>query len=201
MKKDMSTRWEPIRKQMARKTQRKYNRMLPLDEMLLDRWKKAELLGFGEKTSVYENVYVYGKPKVGKKVWIGPFVVLDASGGLHIGDGCDISCGAMIFTHSTHMRCVSEGKMNIIRKRVKIGNYVYLGSGAIVLPGVTIGDHCVVGAGAVVTKDVPACSLVTGIPARIAGRVILEGKSARIESNERPGGKGEPRLAKQTKEG
>lgn len=183
MKDNIWIRWEKIRKEMAENMQEKYDRVLPLDEMLSDRWKKAELLGFGDKTSVYENVYIYGKPRVGKNVWIGPFVVLDASGGLDIGDCCDISCGVMVFTHSTHLRCVSKGRMNILRKHVEIGNCVYLGSGAIILPGVTIGDHSVIGAGAVVTKNVPALSVVMGVPAEIVGRVILRGKIARIEFN------------------
>jgi acetyltransferase-like isoleucine patch superfamily enzyme len=172
---------EKLREKMAMQMREKYDRMLPLDEMLLDRWKKAEFLGFGEQTSVYENVYIYGKPKVGKNVWVGPFVVLDGTGGLTIGDGCDISCGAMIFTHSTHLRCISKGNMNILKKPVRIGKYVYVGSGAIVLPGVTIGDHSVISAGAVVTKDVPVFSVAMGVPARIVGKVILKGKSAKIE--------------------
>lgn len=155
-------KYEKIRKEIAQQMRKKYDRVLPLDEMLADRWKKTALLGFGEKTSVYENVYIYGKPKVGKNVWVGPFVILDATGGLEIGDGCDVSCGVMIFTHSTHLRCVSEGKMEAVKKPVKIGDYVYVGSGAIVLPGVTIGDHSVISAGAVVTKDVPAFSVVRG---------------------------------------
>ena len=167
MNDSMKRRCEKIRKEMTKATQKKYDRALPLDEMLFDRWKKARLLGFGEKTSAYENVYIYGKPKVGKNVWIGPLVVLDGSGGLNIGNGCDISCGVMIFTHSTHLRCVSKGKMKILRKRVEIGNYVYIGSGAIILPGVSIGDHSVVGAGAVVTKEVPPYSIVGGVPAKV----------------------------------
>jgi acetyltransferase-like isoleucine patch superfamily enzyme len=174
---------EKLRDKMATQMRMKYDRMLPLDEMLLDRWKKAELLGFGEQTSVYENVYVYGKPKVGKNVWVGPFVVLDGTGGLTIGDGCDISCGAMIFTHSTHLRCVSKRNMDVEKKPVKIGNYVYVGSGAIVLPGVTIGDNSVIGAGAVVSKNVPALSVVMGVPAKIVGKVVLKGKKAKIEFN------------------
>lgn len=50
---------------------------------------------------------------------------------------------------------------------VTIGNDVWIGGGAIILPGVEIGDRCVVAAGAVVTKNVPADSLVGGNPARI----------------------------------
>jgi acetyltransferase-like isoleucine patch superfamily enzyme len=49
----------------------------------------------------------------------------------------------------------------------KIGSFVYIGFGAIVLPGVTIGDHCLVGAGSVVTRDVPFGSVVAGNPARV----------------------------------
>ena len=50
---------------------------------------------------------------------------------------------------------------------VVIGDDVWIGANAVVLPGVTIGSHCVVAAGAVVTKDVPTHTLVGGIPAKI----------------------------------
>lgn len=50
---------------------------------------------------------------------------------------------------------------------VVIGDDVWIGANATVLPGVTIGNHCVVAAGAVVTKDVPPCTLVGGVPAKI----------------------------------
>ncbi|MGW7466545.1 sugar O-acetyltransferase [Streptomyces xantholiticus] len=50
---------------------------------------------------------------------------------------------------------------------ITIGDNVWLGGGAIVLPGVTIGDNSVIGAGAVVTKDVPANVIALGNPARV----------------------------------
>jgi len=50
---------------------------------------------------------------------------------------------------------------------VTIGNNVWLGAGAIVLPGVTIGDGSVIGAGSVVTKDVPSNVLAFGAPCRV----------------------------------
>ena len=51
-----------------------------------------------------------------------------------------------------------------------------IGAGAVVLPGVTIGRWAIVGAGAVVTRDVPDQALVTGNPARVAGRVCVCGR-------------------------
>jgi maltose O-acetyltransferase len=50
---------------------------------------------------------------------------------------------------------------------ITIGDNVWLGGGAIVLPGVTVGDDSVIGAGAVVTKDVPAGVVAYGNPARV----------------------------------
>ena len=50
---------------------------------------------------------------------------------------------------------------------VVIGNDVWIGANAVILPGVSIGDHTVVAAGAVVTKDVPPHCLVAGVPAKI----------------------------------
>jgi len=173
--------YERLRKKSAKYFMKKYNRMLPLDEMLADRWKKAEALNFGGKSSVYENVYIYGKPKIGKKVWIGPFNILDATGGLEIGDGCDIGVNVMIFSHSSHMRAISEGKIDIIKKPVKIGSFTFIGTGAIILPGVEIGDHCVIGAGAVVTSNIPSYSVAFGVPAKVVGKVILQKESVKIE--------------------
>lgn len=49
---------------------------------------------------------------------------------------------------------------------VRVGDGTFVGAGAIVLPRITIGEDCVIGAGAVVTKDVPAKTVVTGVPAR-----------------------------------
>ena len=54
---------------------------------------------------------------------------------------------------------------------VVIGDDVWIGANAVILPGVTIGQHCVVAAGAVVTKDVPDHSLVGGVPAKIIKQI------------------------------
>ena len=116
MKDDMKMKYEKVRKEIAEHMRERHYRVLPLDEMLSDRWKKCELLGFVEGIIVYENVYIYSEPKVSENVWIGPLVVLDATGGLEIGDGCDISCDAMIFTYSTHLRCISKGNIKISQR-------------------------------------------------------------------------------------
>ena len=50
---------------------------------------------------------------------------------------------------------------------VTIGDDIWIGANAVILPGVTIGNHSVVAAGAVVTKDVPPHTLVAGVPAKI----------------------------------
>ena len=55
---------------------------------------------------------------------------------------------------------------------ISIGNYVWIGGGAIVLPGVTIGDNCVIGAGSVVTKSIPANSVAVGSPCRVVRELI-----------------------------
>lgn len=54
-----------------------------------------------------------------------------------------------------------------IVRPIRVGNNVFIGYGATILPGVTIGDHVVVAAGAVVTRDIPDGCVVAGVPARI----------------------------------
>ena len=48
-----------------------------------------------------------------------------------------------------------------------VGDYCFIGCGALIMPGVTIGDHCIIGANALVLQDVPSHSLVVGNPGRV----------------------------------
>jgi acetyltransferase-like isoleucine patch superfamily enzyme len=154
-------------------TKAEWKRSLPFLEALSNRRQKAKELQMGEGSSCYENVYVYGEPRIGKNVWIGPFVVLDATGGLAIGDWCEISCNVMIFTHSTHLCALSGDKSLRTLNPVNIGEHTYVGSGSVILPGITIGHHSVIGAGSIVTKGVPPYTVAFGVPARRVGKVTF----------------------------
>lgn len=152
-----------------------------IDEEIFDRWKRADELGFGKGTSIYEHALVYGRPKVGMNVWIGPFSILDGTGGLTIGTGCHISSGVMIFSHSTHLQCVTSNPNERVEKPVVIEDYVYIGSGAIVLPGVRIGHHSIIGAGAVVSHEIPSHSIAVGVPAKPVGKIRIKNGKASLQ--------------------
>lgn len=158
----------------------RWNRDLPLDELLSDRWVRARSLGFGEGTNIYGTSYVYGDVRVGNRTWIGPYTLLDGSGGLEIGDDCNISAGVQIYTHDTVKRVLSGGRAPHDRAGVRIGSRVYLGSQAVVLKGLSIGDSCVIGACSLVTRDIPPYSVAFGVPCRVVGRVVM-GSEGEIE--------------------
>lgn len=121
-----------------------------------------------------QHAWIIGEPEIGEGTWIGAFTVIDGSGGLRIGSGCDISCGAQIYTHSSAKRCVSGRAFpEVERQPTTIGDRVFIGANAVVQMGVTIGDGAVVGAGAVVTTDVAPGSVVGGVPARPLATVDL----------------------------
>jgi acetyltransferase-like isoleucine patch superfamily enzyme len=127
------------------------------------------------------HAWIIGDPTIGVGTWIGAFTVIDGSGGLTIGTGCDISCGAQIYTHSTVRRCLTgRTHREVDHAPVRIGDRVFVGANATIMMGVTIGDGAVVGAGAVVTTDVPAGTVVTGVPARPVAKVELDGADARF---------------------
>ena len=91
----------------SERVREQWSRSLPFADYLVDRWKKARELGFGEGSSVYDSVLVLGDVRVGKGTWVGPFAVLDGSGGLEIGDNCSISAGVQIYSHDTVAWAVS----------------------------------------------------------------------------------------------
>lgn len=107
---------------------------------------------------------------IGRGVIVGPRVHLYNLGALEIGDHSVISQDAYI-CGGTHDH--TDPTYPLIRKRVKIGSYVWIAAGAFVHPGVTIGDGALIGARAVVTRDVEPWTIVAGNPAKVIKRRIM----------------------------
>jgi len=122
-----------------------------------------------------------GNVSIGEGAWIGPFCVIDGEyDKVTLGKGVNVSSGAQILTHDTVYRCVTEGKYaKIDHAPTVIGNFVYIGTNAVIMKGCTLGDHCVVGAGAVVLEGTvaPPYSLVAGVPAVIKKNIENEIKN------------------------
>lgn len=91
-------------------------------------------------------------------------------GPLEIGDNVMMGPDVVIMTNSHNFERI-DIPMNIqgsaVPKKVVIGNDVWIGTRAIILPGTTIGNGAIIGAGAVVTKDVPEYGIVGGVPAKL----------------------------------
>lgn len=84
-----------------------------------------------------------------------------------IGDGTQIGPAVQIYT-ADHPRDAELHRAGYeFGRAVSIGRNVWIGGGAIILPGISIGDDAIVGAGSVVTRDVPAGATVAGNPARV----------------------------------
>ena len=102
---------------------------------------------------------------VGKRVFINSGCCFQDQGGVEIGD--DVLIGQQVVIATLNHDLHPEKRASMTPKPVKIGNKVWIGAHATILPGVTIGDGAVVAAGAVVTKDVPPNTVVGGVPAKI----------------------------------
>ena len=109
---------------------------------------------------------------IGKHVFINMGCKFQDQGGIFIGDGVLIGHNVVLATLNHAMQ--PERRSDMLPAPIHIGKRVWIGSNATVLPGVTIGDGAVVAAGAVVTRDVPANTVVGGVPAKVIRHIHEE---------------------------
>jgi len=160
--------------QRRREVDVEFKRTLPFADYIVDRWDKAKELNFGKGTSVYDSVLVLGEVRVGENTWIGPFVILDGSGGLMIGSHCSISAGVQIYSHDSVKWALSGGREEYDRAKTSIGDNCYLGPNVVIAKGISIGDGCVIGANSLVLHDIPAGSKAYGSPCRVVGEAFFQ---------------------------
>jgi acetyltransferase-like isoleucine patch superfamily enzyme len=104
---------------------------------------------------------------LGRKVFINVDVEIAAAAPISIGHHTLISPHVKIQTGTHPVDPTERQQWAFWAKPITIGANVWIGTAAIICPGVTIGDHCVIGAGSVVSRDIPACSLAVGNPAQV----------------------------------
>ncbi len=128
-----------------------------------------ELLGFvGDGVVVRPPFFFdYGyNIRLGRGVFLNFNCIFLDVVGIVVGDGTQIGPAVQILTPD-HPRDPALRRRGLESGRpVRIGDNVWIGGGAIILPGVTVGDDAIIGAGSVVTRDVPAGATVAGNPAR-----------------------------------
>ena len=163
-----------LREALAQYTKGTYNRINPFNENLIDWKEKGKLVTGHTNNTIYESCTIVGDVEFGNDCWIGPFTLLDGSGGLTIGSGVTVAANAMIYTHDTLMYTLSEGKMPYEYKPAVIENYVFISTHAIVLKGSHIGHHSLIAANSVVSCKCPPYSILAGTPARIIGGVCVK---------------------------
>jgi acetyltransferase-like isoleucine patch superfamily enzyme len=105
---------------------------------------------------------------VGRYVTINEGALISGYGGLSIGDNVLISHRVSLLssTHEYKSTLQTIRSQGITGKPTRIGNDVWIGTGAVILGGISIGEGSIVGAGAIVTRDVPAYTIVGGVPAK-----------------------------------
>ena len=109
---------------------------------------------------------IYRRLSIGRHCWFNIRVLINLGASVTIGDAVFIGHEVMLLTESHELGPAQKRSGPLSAAPIVIGHGVWLGSRAIVLPGVAIGDGAIVAAGAVVTANVPANVMVGGVPAR-----------------------------------
>ncbi len=123
----------------------------------------------GRRCEIEPNVDVGFRPnlKIGHHCQINQNIMMKS---VELGDYVMIAPGVVMldrFHHFDRLDIPMAKQGESERKVIKIGNDVWIGQNAIIMPGLEIGDGVIVGAGSVVTKNIPAYAIVTGVPAQI----------------------------------
>jgi acetyltransferase-like isoleucine patch superfamily enzyme len=120
-----------------------------------------------ESVAVFTPLYInYGKnTKIGKNVFINFDCVFLDLGGITIEDNVLIAPKVSLLSEGHPVS--PQNRQSLVPGHIHIKKNAWIGAGATILPGVTIGENAIVAAGAVVSKDVPANTIVGGIPAKI----------------------------------
>lgn len=141
-------------------------------------WKSVGV-SLGKNSTLHTGVRVYDPRniKIGEGTIIGYGCFIDGRDNVTIGNHTDIASEVMIYSSEHDL---SAPDFHAVSEPVKIGDYVFIGPRAIILAGVKIGDGAVVAAGAVVTKDVPAYTIVGGVPAKEIGERKLKNPNYRL---------------------
>lgn len=129
------------------------------------------ITGFGD---------VYSRLSIGEGCWINMRLLLNVEAEVSIGNGVAIGHEVMILTESHEIIAGPRRAGRLFSEDIRVCDGAWLGSRSLLLPGVTVGERAVVAAGAVVNQDVPADTLVAGVPAR----VVREYDDRRVVLNE-----------------
>ncbi len=130
-------------------------------------------LSVGEDTWMGPFVYITmqnqkGYLKIGRECEVNPFCTFLCGNGIEIGDHVLISPGVKMISSTNYYKPYYEiWKNPHIGGRIIIENNVHIGTNAVILPDIRVGKCSIIGAGAIVTRNVPKCSVVVGIPARV----------------------------------
>lgn len=105
----------------------------------------------------------------GKNVYINNNAMFTDMGGIYLDDNVLIGPNSMLASVNHHQD--PANRRNLLLDPIHIKQNAWLGANVTVTPGVTIGENSIVGAGAVVTKDVPANTIVAGVPAKVIKKI------------------------------
>jgi maltose O-acetyltransferase len=118
-------------------------------------------------------IYGRGVVRIGDGTWLSPGVTIHShpNAPVRIGDRCDVGPGVEFVTGSHAIGPPSRRAGTGSAAAITLGNGCWVGAGSTILGGVSVGEGAIVAAGSVVTRDVPAHTLVAGVPAVVKRRL------------------------------